>query len=159
MPKTKICKECLIKQPLENFHLSSTHSPSDPNSKTEPRRANKCKTCRATYFIEHDLKHPEKRLGYARSNQGRFVSGKCSAKSRGIPWELNFPQWFIIINNNDCHYCDGKLPETGSSLDRKDNNIGYLYDNVAPCCSACNELKGAWLTYEEMVMIMDRRKK
>jgi hypothetical protein len=37
----------------------------------------------------------------------------------------------------------------GHQLDRKDNHLGYLPGNVAPCCGRCNAAKGSRYSYEE----------
>ena len=67
----------------------------------------------------------------------------------------------IIIRN--CHYC-GEKPKQKintrqsngafiyNGIDRKNNNIGYIYDNCVPCCKKCNTLKrsmsyGEFITY------------
>jgi hypothetical protein len=34
-----------------------------------------------------------------------------------------------------------KLPNSGTRLDRIDNNKTYLKDNVVPCCKRCNVAK------------------
>ena len=41
-----------------------------------------------------------------------------------------------------CHYCGGKLEETGTGLDRLDHTRGYVRGNVVPCCGVCNTIKG-----------------
>jgi hypothetical protein len=75
------------------------------------------------------------------------------AKKRNLCWELTLEQWQNLVIGKTCHYCDGGLPEAGCALDRKDSSVGYTINNVVPCCSECNEIKGDNLTYEEMVEI------
>lgn len=44
-----------------------------------------------------------------------------------------------------CTYCKAAL---GSGMDRIDNSKGYTLDNIAPCCSECNYMKGGLETRE-----------
>lgn len=39
------------------------------------------------------------------------------------------------------------------SIDRKDNNMGYVLDNITLSCFTCNTIKNNFLTYEEMKKI------
>lgn len=63
----------------------------------------------------------------------------------GIP--LSF---FSQLVKEPCTYC-GREPYKAQSftrnvlvngLDRLDNSQGYTLENITPCCSACNTLKG-----------------
>lgn len=69
---------------------------------------------------------------------------KKSAKERGYEFELS-TEFFKELLLEKCHYC-GK--EKASGVDRKDNNVGYRYDNVVPCCKICNFMKRD-LSYED----------
>jgi hypothetical protein len=51
-----------------------------------------------------------------------------------------------------CHYCEGDIG-FNIGLDRKDNTVGYSYENVVPCCGICNSTKGKHLSYDEMLQI------
>lgn len=61
------------------------------------------------------------------------------AKRRGLIFLLT-KQDFVIFQNRSCHYCNAPLDKV--RLDRVDNQIGYLLNNVVPCCAICNRLKG-----------------
>jgi hypothetical protein len=64
-------------------------------------------------------------------------------------WTITFEQ-FTDLLKNPCYYCNNSLrSETGSGLDRKDNSKGYLPDNVNPCCSECNRIRGDTMDAEE----------
>ncbi len=64
-------------------------------------------------------------------------------------WNITFEQYETIINNN-CNYCNESIKEeTGSGLDRLDNNKGYTFENVVPCCGDCNKSKNNIFTPEE----------
>jgi 5-methylcytosine-specific restriction endonuclease McrA len=47
----------------------------------------------------------------------------------------------------------------GVFLDRIDNNKPYTLENSTTCCWRCNDMKGKYLTYEEMKMIWNYRNK
>lgn len=77
-------------------------------------------------------------------------SYKRGAKNRNLEFNLSFDQVKDIIFQN-CHYC-GIAPKnickltkkrfiTYSGIDRIINDLGYLPDNVLPCCSECNTMK------------------
>ena len=97
--------------------------------------------------------NPDKAYANNRTNKSRFSMGQRRAKSAGLVWDLTIEQWASLVIGKTCHYCDGPLPEVGYALDRKDNNVGYTLDNVIPCCSQCNYIKGEYLTYDEMVAV------
>jgi len=84
--------------------------------------------------------------------KNRFKHSVDLAHRRDLEWSISFEDFnkFLV---QDCYYCGGKLPETGSGLDRKDNSRGYYIENVVPCCYTCNKIKGDNLTFEEMVAV------
>lgn len=99
-----------------------------------------------------------------------FTRNKRNAISRDLDFNLTFEQFISIINQN-CFYCGiepqkfnpylnknghQKFNKKGqyltqptvdrawivaNGLDRYDNNLGYLIDNVVPCCPQCNQSK------------------
>ena len=93
-----------------------------------------------------------------RKPHGRFMEAKYHAKRRGIDWKLDEPTFTKLVVGSVCHYCEGRLPETCAALDRTDNSKGYIPGNVVPCCWDCNTMKGKFLTYEEMMLVWERRK-
>lgn len=74
-----------------------------------------------------------------------------NAKERGLEWALTKDQVRVLIKQ-DCHYCGAK-PQQGqdakrfngafphNGLDRVDNEKGYIFGNVVPCCLYCNVAK------------------
>lgn len=89
-----------------------------------------------------------------RTNMYRlFNSYKSSAKKRNIEFKLNKNQLYSLTNE-DCYLC-GQKPSCEcnytykgiensyiyNGIDRKNPNIGYLYDNCRPCCKNCNYSK------------------
>lgn len=89
---------------------------------------------------------------YNRTTKGRFRYGLGRAKKKGISWTLALTEYEYLIDN-PCHYCDGPLEESGIGLDRMDSKLGYIAQNVVPCCGQCNRLKGCDLSVKDMLLI------
>jgi hypothetical protein len=82
-----------------------------------------------------------------------WMSYRHGAKKRGYNFEISRDEFLKICKMN-CHYCGdspnmkrksrtkGKVPEfLYNGVDRVDNEIGYILENVVPCCSFCNRIK------------------
>ena len=67
----------------------------------------------------------------------RYRTYKCSAKRRGIIFEMSKEQFFTLIETH-CNYC-GATKDLG--VDRVDNNKGYIKGNIVGCCGTCNFMK------------------
>lgn len=82
----------------------------------------------------------------------RFNKGKVEAKSRKISWNLTKEE-YTEFNSKPCFYCGGSLPPSGVGLDRiaLDKTIGYCKENVVPCCTACNSIRGDKLSVSETI--------
>jgi hypothetical protein len=171
---TKVCTKCKETKELEEFAREKRCK--------EGRRPN-CRQCRNlaaknTYHTnpikreklnarslswhknnrEKALKHKSE---HARTGKARYTNCKTRAKKGNIYFDLTFEQWKALTSSEVCHYdSDHKLPETGGSLDRKNNDpeIGYRFYNCVPCCAYCNKTKGSNITYEEFVNLMNNRK-
>lgn len=77
---------------------------------------------------------------------------RWSAKNRGLAFELTEDEFDLLIAA-DCHYCGrsrSKIREVSraggafvfNGIDRKDNGLGYVTENVVTCCIICNRAKG-----------------
>ena len=97
--------------------------------------------------------YPRREWGAEKFRRARYHSDK-----RGIEWNLSFEEYVDVIKGV-CHYCGGALPKYGTSLDRKNNSIGYTKENIVPCCATCNDTKGAHLSYDEMIMLVEYRRR
>ena len=85
----------------------------------------------------------------------RFNISKSKAKQRDLCWNINLDQFTDLINK-PCYYCGISLINfTNSSLDRINNDLGYLVDNVLPCCGDCNKIRQDKLTVDEMKVAME----
>ena len=99
--------------------------------------------------------------------RAKISTYKASAKNRKIEWNLSYDEAIKIIKSN-CHYC-GRIPNNSydlyngrkrflakekfyeikyNGIDRINSKLGYIIDNVVPCCTICNFGKND-LTYEE----------
>lgn len=131
------CSECGVDIKAQSGHLK-THS-------------GKCRRCtqkgRPYEHILNELKHT------------------CQNKSHQ-EINLEYEDFVSIIKNSSCHYCSKELtfnPYTRNEnqeyvsrayqLDRKDNNLGYLKDNIVPCCWNCNRMKSDIYTYEDFIKL------
>lgn len=80
-----------------------------------------------------------------------FYMYRNEAKRRGFSFLISKEEFEKFIDKN-CYYCD-RAPENNCSvfknhkpfiyngIDRKDNSIGYVIDNIVTCCKWCNTRK------------------
>jgi 5-methylcytosine-specific restriction endonuclease McrA len=94
------------------------------------------------YFSKPQNKKKQKHRSwlYARSNPQIMIYGayKSNAKIRGIEWNLPFEE-FLEFWGQSCSYCGSPIKRIG--LDRIDNRMGYIKNNLTPCCRRCNKMK------------------
>lgn len=125
------CNRCKQEKPRDQFMLSVVAK----------RGEKRCLQCLA------------ERAAEGRNTEwGKFLAAKAIARRRGVEWTITREE-YASLRSQMCHYCGFDLPKSGLALDRKDCNIGYILDNVVPCCWECNCAKGSSLTYEEMLII------
>ena len=80
--------------------------------------------------------------------------------------DLSYEDFVSIIENSNCHYCDKKLKfnehtrdensnyvSRAYQLDRKNNDLGYIKENVVPCCWNCNRMKSDIYSYEDFIKL------
>jgi hypothetical protein len=81
----------------------------------------------------------------------------CGAREHK-PCSLTYEEFFSFAQETHCHYCNADIKwaeyclgknGSGYNLDRKDNDKGYVADNVVVCCKKCNQAKGDRFTYEQ----------
>jgi hypothetical protein len=89
----------------------------------------------------------------------RFMRARRAAKERNLSWSIELLEYKEILKNC-CHYCQSDISqETGSGLDRKQNDLGYTADNVLTCCGKCNLSRNENFTVEEWKIAMEAIKK
>lgn len=111
-------------------------------------RAKSC-GCKNSGILLSRIQKPE---GEAAFNQ-LFATYKCSAKSRGLEFNLD-KERFKEITKQNCEYCG--IPPFRSiinrfanmngtyiynGIDRVDSSKGYIEGNIVPCCRNCNVMK------------------
>jgi hypothetical protein len=84
---------------------------------------------------------------YARTPNGLYSQHRKACKNRQITTTLTFEEFHSL--RGPCHYCSAEPPVCGAGLDRIAHSKGYTVDNVIPCCSNCNYLRGDLLTVNE----------
>ena len=83
-----------------------------------------------------------------------YISYLNGAKRRNLPFEISKDE-FIKLSKLNCYYCGIKPLQIKRStahknhhgdfiyngIDRIDSSIGYIKENVVPCCKDCNTAK------------------
>ena len=96
---------------------------------------------------------------YRNTTKGAFHRAKGAAKRRSISWGLTIEEFSKARGAYVCHYCGDKIIQnTLSGLDRIDSSHGYFISNVVACCPPCNQIKGPYLSSEEMKYLMEQLK-
>ena len=83
---------------------------------------------------------------------------------------FSFKEFLEFTKILKCHYCDAQIiwrpfksdvpgQHSTYNLDRKNNSIGYTWDNCVVCCPRCNRAKGHLFSYEEWVVMTAALKK
>ena len=97
-----------------------------------------------------------------------FLNYKNGAKNRNIAFELT-KELFLELTKMNCRYCDlspssiiwnagdknGHSEYIYNGLDRTNNKLGYILENVVPCCKYCNFMKSN-LTEQEFLAHIER---
>jgi hypothetical protein len=94
-----------------------------------------------------------KRMEYARTIKGRYTTAKANAKIRDIAFELSFQEYASVMENGLCHYCGRELDDSGSGLDRRNNEAVYNVATAVPCCYRCNVTFNRLYNYAEKMML------
>jgi hypothetical protein len=169
----KQCNKCGVVKDSQSFHTSkSAKDGMQPKCKDCARAYNQTPERRA-YFASYRStpeakashseycqtpKYKAKKAVYDQSIRGRYTFARTSATQRGRDFDI--PESFHAeLIQQPCHYCYGPLNPYGCGMDRIDGNIGYIIGNVVPCCHSCNTMKSDKLTYDEMMLVWEYRRK
>lgn len=79
----------------------------------------------------------------------KFLNLQKSAKGRGIPFDLSIQSVINLKKAKKCFYTGKALTPDNLSVDRIDNDKGYVKGNVVACDHAFNLKKGR-LTLQEI---------
>lgn len=103
----------------------------------EPRKEEKSQYNKNYYQINKDKENGRCRNWYHSIN-GKYSQYKRTAKNRKRKFELT-KEDFMEYWQEPCVYCGSEIQTIG--LDRVDNNIGYIKENIVSCCEFCNRIK------------------
>ena len=99
---------------------------------------------------EHILTFQQKIRGnvypdcFANHMSGSYSSYKDRADKKGLLFTIT-PNEFESIKNRNCFMCGKNNSEFHKNgVDRMDSNMGYIIDNLKPCCAECNYMKKAF---------------
>jgi hypothetical protein len=155
-------KECLINKQKTSKNITCAYC-QKPIRKTllQIKRSksgkNFCsKNCTAIYHNSISKRSGHKSLPYSQAAKNElFYDYKTKAKKKNREFILTQEEFENLILDK-CYYC-GELPINGNSkpkrlkdnnevfryngIDRKDNNKGYILENVVTSCGFCNHAK------------------
>jgi hypothetical protein len=95
--------------------------------------------------------HPD-RFKYQKKKD--LLSKRC--RDKGLSFDLSCED-IKELRTGNCVYCG--INNNVMTIDRKDNNIGYIKSNCVTACWYCNTTKGATLSYDEMLILGEAVKK
>lgn len=81
--------------------------------------------------------------------QGRWKQLRDGARRRNLAVTITFDD-FQVLWDKRCHYCGRERKTHG--LDRIDSTIGYIFENIVPCCEQCNWAKGT-LSSQDFILL------
>ena len=140
------------------------------DDKFNPKYRCICNTCKEYKIITYEtLKNKKGKfrgcvcpsLNIKSSQNYVYTAYKIAAKKRGYAFDISF-EYFIELCEKPCFYCgkeksnvrkvDDKFKAEWfyNGIDRKNNNLGYINNNVVSCCKLCNKIKSA-LDYNEFI--------
>lgn len=152
-PSIRRCSECKEVKPVEEFRKNSR----------QPLGYNPyCNACRLAVKIEklrsskrysrrvHRTHRKATKDAFTRRARKLYQQYRSVARKRKHHWGLENEMWFRKEIVKPCFYC-GTTANPTNGLDRVNNDLGYLEDNVVPCCTFCNKMKlthsvEEWLT-------------
>lgn len=110
------------------------------------------KTKKGPRSSKTSLKDLKRNRRLRRTLNGQYSTLKHHAKERKVPFTITLEQ-FRDLRAQPCFYeCGNPLSAASGSLDRLHPKGPYSVANVVPCCSQCNQIKGDWWTWQEMLV-------
>ena len=129
----KICHEC--GKEYHKLFEGCTKFCSYECKKARRSRVNKANK---TKYKDNVLNHAVDHKSLITANS--YIKYKFNAIKRGIEFNLSKDD-FAIYFQKDCYYCGDKINTFG--IDRVNNKIGYIKENIVSCCTTCNFMKRA----------------
>lgn len=103
-----------------------------------------CRPCEGRIFARR----------YMHNGPQRFYLARKQARKRALEFELTQEE-YIGLAESPCVYCGESYRSVGTGLDRVNNDVGYVLQNVMPCCPQCNKLRGDRLSPEETKILVE----
>lgn len=112
----------------------------NPEKNREHQRLYRKKNREKVREMKKRYKHKELeyKLLYNKTPRGKYQKYKSGARRRSHTFGLTLKD-FETFWGKPCHYCGASIETIG--LDRKNNNLGYIIENVVSCCTKCNDFK------------------
>lgn len=157
------CKECDKKYSRDRIFENTKHHNHSEEDLVNIKRI--CNICNEEKSLQYFSKSSNSKLGFGKrckdchnkqveshrnTPKGKYQLYQHSAKDRDINFSLSFEE-FITFWQMPCTYCKSEIKTIG--LDRKNSEIGYIIENIAPCCHICNAMKSD-LSYDEWISHM-----
>ncbi len=165
------CKSMLDKNRREKFKLENPEGYAEHNREKKrlyiERYPDKYREQKKRYWDRFKKKYPER---FYNKSLGRITLR--NARLRGIPCDLtnvDIREWFLK-QEQKCDYCGLTLKKikqfykkTGTyfkdrrlQIDRKDNKIGYTFENMTLSCRICNDHKSDFFSYKDFKIIAQK---
>lgn len=107
------------------------------------KEVQRCEPCYEK-LRETEFNRPDRNRNYkaeAKTNiELLYVRYNIGSKKRNIQFELTIEEFNKLVCS-PCYYCNVYSEEEVIGVDRVDSEIGYILDNVVPCCEYCNIMK------------------
>lgn len=124
---TKFCSGCTTKKSLRDFYIRIRTR--KPHNFQYIAVRETCKSCHKRNTVERRRRAP---------NGSTFGRYRKNAQSKGL--EFSITREFMDAEfRKSCHYCGND--DLLITLDRVDNDIGYVETNCVAACIRCNLLK------------------
>ena len=135
------CQECGEQKSIGQFYR---------RRKGKVARMSICKECFNAKMAVYQQGNPS----------GLYRKLKQSTQAIGQTMDMNaeeFAHW-LERQPSSCHYCDVTFSDSSKDLssrtiDRKNNDIGYIKSNMVVSCRKCNIIKGSWFSSAQMSQI------
>jgi len=124
------------------------------------------------YYQDNKEEVKRKNIQYSRTPPGIYCEVKRSAKRKNLDFcdKQEFVDWYNK-QKMECNYCDIPInllkkidwvPNAYKhrfTIDRKNNSLGYILNNICLSCIVCNRIKGPYWTSKETKIMAQRELK